>query len=187
MKTRTLLYSASVFTLAIVALQAADKIDTKNLVTGKAAFADANSGIATQALTRAHATWNGSSCGTYSGTDAVTLASGAESATLADGCYQYRLHATDDAGNDATATADALGYAAVLAEAWPAQHMPRRTAALSRALAASLTAVIYGYLFGKGLWVTPFLVSSGVMLLGSMIWIFLINPERSVVGDAKEA
>ena len=41
MKTRTLLYSASVFTLAIVALQAADKIDTKNLVTGKAAFADA--------------------------------------------------------------------------------------------------------------------------------------------------
>ena len=41
MKTRTLLYSASVFALAIVALQAADKIDTKNLVTGKAAFADA--------------------------------------------------------------------------------------------------------------------------------------------------
>ena len=41
MKTRTLLYSASVFTLAIVALQAADKIDTKNLVTGKAAFAEA--------------------------------------------------------------------------------------------------------------------------------------------------
>ena len=49
------------------------------------------------------------------------------------------------------------------------------------AFAASLTAIIYGYLFGKGLWVAPFLLSAGVMLLGSLIWIFLINPEKSVV------
>jgi hypothetical protein len=31
------------------------------------------------------------------------------------------------------------------------------------------------------LWVTPFLVSAGVMLLGALIWIFLINPEKSVI------
>jgi sugar phosphate permease len=52
------------------------------------------------------------------------------------------------------------------------------------ALAASLTALIYGYLFGRGLWVEPFLVSAGVMLLGALIWIFLIDPEKSVV-DAR--
>ena len=49
------------------------------------------------------------------------------------------------------------------------------------AFAASLTALIYGYLFGKGLWVAPFLVSAGVMALGALIWIFLIDPEKSVV------
>jgi sugar phosphate permease len=52
------------------------------------------------------------------------------------------------------------------------------------ALGASLTALIYGYLFDKGLWVAPFLVSAGVMGLGALIWIFLIDPEKSVVDRA---
>ncbi|PYU24046.1 MAG: MFS transporter [Acidobacteria bacterium] len=49
------------------------------------------------------------------------------------------------------------------------------------ALGGASTAVVYGSLFNRGLWVAPFLVSAGVMLLGALIWIFLINPERSVV------
>ena len=49
------------------------------------------------------------------------------------------------------------------------------------ALAASLTAVVYGIFFDKGLWVAPFFISMGVMFLGALIWIFLINPERSVI------
>lgn len=49
------------------------------------------------------------------------------------------------------------------------------------ALAASMTALIYGYMFGKEMWVAPFLLSSGVMVLGALIWIFLIDPEKSVV------
>ncbi len=50
------------------------------------------------------------------------------------------------------------------------------------ALAASMTALIYGYMFGKEMWIAPFILSSGVMVLGALIWIFLIDPEKSVVG-----
>jgi len=49
------------------------------------------------------------------------------------------------------------------------------------ALGGASTAVVYGSLFNGGLWVAPFLVSAAVMLLGALIWIFLINPEKSVV------
>src|SRR5215469_5320687 len=49
------------------------------------------------------------------------------------------------------------------------------------ALGGASTAVVYGSLFNRGLWVAPFVVSAGVMLLGALIWTFLINPERSVV------
>jgi sugar phosphate permease len=49
------------------------------------------------------------------------------------------------------------------------------------ALGGASTAVVYGSLFNRGLWVAPFVVSAGVMLLGALIWIFLINPEKSVI------
>lgn len=49
------------------------------------------------------------------------------------------------------------------------------------ALAASLTAVIYGALFDRGMWIAPFFVTASVMVAGALIWIFLIDPEKSVV------
>jgi sugar phosphate permease len=52
---------------------------------------------------------------------------------------------------------------------------------MAGALAASLTAIVYGGLFDKGYWIAPFFVSAGVMLAGALIWTFLIDPERSVV------
>jgi len=52
---------------------------------------------------------------------------------------------------------------------------------MAGALAASFTAIVYGALFGAGYWVAPFLVSAAVMLLGALIWLFLIDPDRSVV------
>jgi MFS family permease len=52
---------------------------------------------------------------------------------------------------------------------------------MAGALAASLTAIVYGSLFGAGYWVAPFLVSAAVMGLGALIWAFLIDPDRSVV------
>ncbi len=52
---------------------------------------------------------------------------------------------------------------------------------MAGALAASFTPLIFGYYFGKGSWMMPFFITSGVMLAGALIWIFLINPEKSVV------
>ena len=52
---------------------------------------------------------------------------------------------------------------------------------MAGALAASLTAIVYGGLFEKGYWIAPFFVSAGVLFLGALIWVFLIDPERSVV------
>jgi sugar phosphate permease len=52
---------------------------------------------------------------------------------------------------------------------------------MSGSLAASLTPIVYGSLFGRGYWVAPFLVSAAVLAAGALIWIFLIDPEKSVV------
>jgi predicted MFS family arabinose efflux permease len=49
------------------------------------------------------------------------------------------------------------------------------------AFAASVTALVYGGLFDRGYWVAPFFVSAAVLFLGALIWIFLIDPEKSVV------
>jgi sugar phosphate permease len=49
------------------------------------------------------------------------------------------------------------------------------------ALGGASTAVVYGTLFNRGFWVAPFLVSAGVMVVGALIWTFLIDPEQSVV------
>lgn len=55
------------------------------------------------------------------------------------------------------------------------------------AVAASLTALIYGALFDRGFWIAPFFVTAGVMLLGALMWIFLINPDKSVVGTPSQS
>ena len=52
---------------------------------------------------------------------------------------------------------------------------------MAGALAASLRRSVYGGLFDRGFWVAPFFVSAGVMLIGALIWTFLIDPEKSVV------
>jgi len=49
------------------------------------------------------------------------------------------------------------------------------------ALGGASTAVVYGSLFNRGFWVAPFLVSAAVMVVGALIWTFLIDPEKSVV------
>ncbi len=52
---------------------------------------------------------------------------------------------------------------------------------MAGALAASFTPLVFGYYFGQGSWMAPFFITSAVMLLGAIIWTFLINPERSVI------
>jgi len=52
---------------------------------------------------------------------------------------------------------------------------------MAGALAASLTALVYGSLFDRGYWIAPFVVSGVVLGIGALVWLFLIDPERSVV------
>jgi hypothetical protein len=51
---------------------------------------------------------------------------------------------------------------------------------MAGATAGSVTAIVYGSLFGRGYWIAPFLVSAGVMGLGGLIWMFLIDPEKTI-------
>jgi hypothetical protein len=53
---------------------------------------------------------------------------------------------------------------------------------MAGAVLASITPLIFGYYFGQGSWMIPFFITSGVMFVGALIWAFLINPEKSVVG-----
>jgi sugar phosphate permease len=52
---------------------------------------------------------------------------------------------------------------------------------MAGALGASLTPLVFGYFIQRGSWVAPFFVTTGVMALGTVTWVFLINPEKSVV------
>jgi hypothetical protein len=52
------------------------------------------------------------------------------------------------------------------------------------ALAASVSPVVFGFFAQRGYWITPFIVTAGVLLSGALIWSFLINPELSVVEGA---
>jgi sugar phosphate permease len=55
---------------------------------------------------------------------------------------------------------------------------------MAGSLAASISPIIFGALVQRGLWITPFFISAGVMLTGALIWAFLIDPEKSVVENA---
>ena len=71
------------------------------------AFSDALSGMATNNLTRGAGTLANNTCGSFTGSTAVTVSGGNDSATLASGCYQYTLTGTDRVGNQAVTTATA--------------------------------------------------------------------------------
>jgi sugar phosphate permease len=52
---------------------------------------------------------------------------------------------------------------------------------MAGSLAASLSPIIFGALVQRGFWITPFVITAGVLLAGALIWAFLIDAERSVV------
>lgn len=57
---------------------------------------------------------------------------------------------------------------------------------MTGALAASASPIIFGLLIQGGLWIAPFFVSAAVLLTGALIWFFLIDPEKSVVGAPRQ-
>ncbi len=72
------------------------------------AFTDAGSGVASTTITRASATLTGTTCGSFSGADPVTLSGGNDAATLAGGaCYRYSYTATDNLGQSSSTVTSA--------------------------------------------------------------------------------
>jgi sugar phosphate permease len=53
------------------------------------------------------------------------------------------------------------------------------------AVGASISPLVFGFLVERGSWVAPFYVTAGVLASGSLIWIFLIDPEKSVVDSPR--
>jgi sugar phosphate permease len=49
------------------------------------------------------------------------------------------------------------------------------------AVGASISPLVFGILVERGSWIAPFYVTAGILVTGSLIWIFLIDPEKSVV------
>jgi sugar phosphate permease len=49
------------------------------------------------------------------------------------------------------------------------------------AVGASISPLVFGLLVERGSWIAPFYVTAAVLASGSLIWIFLIDPEKSVV------
>jgi sugar phosphate permease len=54
---------------------------------------------------------------------------------------------------------------------------------MAGSVAASFSPIIFGFLIQRGMWITPFFISAGVLLTGALIWAFLIDPEKSVVEE----
>ncbi|WP_195780476.1 MFS transporter [Priestia megaterium] len=48
-------------------------------------------------------------------------------------------------------------------------------------IAGALSPIIFGILVQGGSWNLPFYISTGILLVGSFIWAFFLNPNRSVV------
>jgi sugar phosphate permease len=54
---------------------------------------------------------------------------------------------------------------------------------MSGAVGASISPLVFGTLVQQGSWIAPFFVTAAVLVAGAFIWIFLINPEKSVVAE----
>jgi sugar phosphate permease len=52
------------------------------------------------------------------------------------------------------------------------------------AVGASISPLVFGFLVERGSWIAPFYVTAAVLASGALIWIFLIDPEQSVVDAA---
>jgi sugar phosphate permease len=52
---------------------------------------------------------------------------------------------------------------------------------MAGSLSASMSPIVFGFLVEKGSWRAPFFITAAILVAGSLIWAFLIDPEASVV------
>jgi sugar phosphate permease len=55
---------------------------------------------------------------------------------------------------------------------------------MTGALGGSISPVVFGFFATEHSWIAPFFVTAGFLLTGTLIWAFLIDPEKSVIGTA---
>jgi sugar phosphate permease len=51
-------------------------------------------------------------------------------------------------------------------------------------IGGALSPLVFGFLVQYGNWVAPFIVAASLLVLGSAVWAFWLDPDRSVVEDA---
>ena len=56
---------------------------------------------------------------------------------------------------------------------------------MTGAVGASISPLVFGMLVQRGSWTAPFFVTAAVLILGALIWILLLNPEKSVVSEIR--
>jgi sugar phosphate permease len=54
---------------------------------------------------------------------------------------------------------------------------------MTGAVGASISPLVFGSLVQHGSWIAPFFVTAAILVTGALIWIFLIDPEKSVVDE----
>lgn len=52
------------------------------------------------------------------------------------------------------------------------------------AIGASVSPIVFGFFVQRGSWVVPFLITAGLLTGGALVWACLIDPDKSVVGEA---
>jgi sugar phosphate permease len=55
---------------------------------------------------------------------------------------------------------------------------------MGASIAGSISPVVFGMLTQQGRWLAPFVIQAAVLVLGAVIWLFLIDAERPIIADA---
>jgi sugar phosphate permease len=56
---------------------------------------------------------------------------------------------------------------------------------MAGAVGASISPIVFGFFAQRGFWIVPFIVTASVLLTCTLIWVFLIDPEKSVEAVAQ--
>jgi dipeptide/tripeptide permease len=50
-------------------------------------------------------------------------------------------------------------------------------------IGAAISPIVFGYLAQGGNWAAPFIVAAGLLVAGSAVWAFWIDPDKAILSD----
>lgn len=56
---------------------------------------------------------------------------------------------------------------------------------MTGALGASISPLVFGYFAARHLWISPFFVTAGILVIGAVVWLCLIHPEQPIVAASE--